>query len=426
MLDIKLIRNHPEIVKQSLEKRRDSEKISWLMKVIKLDANYLKLKQNVEELRRQRNEGSREINELQKQGKDIKKKVKELKEIPQRIKAIEDNLEKTKEEINHYMMRLPNILHDSVPYGKDDSENKEVKKWGKIPKISYELKSHGELIEDLGIGNFDKAAEVSGAGFHYMLGDLSVLNLALMQFAVDNLIKKGFTLVTPPLMLGRKAYEGVTDLKDFENVMYKIEGEDLYMIATSEHPMAALFMNEVIPEEKLPLKLCGLSPCFRREIGSRGVDTKGLFRSHQFWKIEQFIFCKPEDSWNHHEEIQQNSEELYEKLEIPYRAVNICTGDIGTVAAKKYDIEAWFPRQQAYKEVGSNSNCTDYQARRLNIKFIDKNGDRVLVHTLNNTAIATSRVLVAILENYQQKDSSVKIPKELQKFTGFDKIEKKS
>jgi seryl-tRNA synthetase len=215
-------------------------------------------------------------------------------------------------------------------------------------------------------------------------------------------------------MLNRKAYEGVTDLGDFENVMYKIDSEDLYMIATSEHPIAALYMNEVIAEEDMPLKMVGYSPCFRKEIGSHGVDTRGIFRVHQFWKIEQFIFCKPEDSWKHHEELIKNSEELFQALEIPYRVVNICTGDIGTVAAKKYDLEVWMPRQNAYKEACSCSNCTDYQARRLNIKYGKRgSGDLKLIHTLNDTAIATSRALVAIIENFQNEDGSIDIPKVL-------------
>lgn len=423
MLDIKLIREHPEIVKQNLEKRKDKEKINWLLKLIQLDKRYLKLKQNVEILRSQRNTASHEINELQKQGKDIKAKVKQIKEIPRLIEENEVKLQKAKEEIDYYMMRLPNILHESVPYGEDNNDNKEIRKWGVIPKFNFELKSHSELIESLEIGDFKKASEVSGAGFYYMSGKLSLLNLALMQFAIDHLVKKGFQLVIPPLMLNKKAYEGVTDLADFENVMYKIENEDLYLIATSEHPIAALFMNEIIPEDKLPIKICGISPCFRKEIGSHGVDTRGLFRVHQFWKIEQFIFCKPEDSWKYHEKLQKNSEELYQLLKIPHRVVNICTGDIGIIAAKKYDIEAWFPRQKEYKEVGSNSNCTEYQSRRLNIKFIDK-GNRAFVHTLNNTAIATSRALVAILENYQQKDGSIKIPEVLHKYTGFKEIKK--
>ena len=423
MLDVKLIRENPEIIKESLKKRKDKEKISWLKNIKNLDAEHTKLKKQSESLRHKRNNSSKEINELRKQGKNIKKKVEETKKIPGEIKRLEEKLNGIKLELNTYLYRLPNILHHSVPYGKDDSDNKETKKHGKITPANFKLKNHGDLIEELNLGNFEKASEVSGAGFHYMFGKLAQLNFSLMQFSMDFLEKKGFTPVIPPLMLRRKPYEGVTDLADFENVMYKLEEEDAYLIATSEHPIAALYMNETIPEEKLPIKLVGISPCFRREIGSKGVDTKGMFRTHQFWKVEQFIFCKPEDSWKHHEELQKNSEELYELLEIPYRVVNVCTGDIGIVAAKKYDTEAWFPRQAAYREVGSNSNCTDFQARRLNIKFVDKQGNRQLVHTLNNTAIATSRTIVALLENHQT-EKGIKIPKKLQKYTGFEEIKK--
>jgi len=222
-------------------------------------------------------------------------------------------------------------------------------------------------------------------------------------------------LVYPPLMMNRRSYEGVTDLADFENVMYKIEGEDLYMIATSEHPMVAMHMGEVLDEKDLPIKFCGISSCFRKEIGAHGVDTKGLFRMHQFNKVEQVVLCKPEDSWKFHGELQKNSEEMMKLLGIPFRVVNICTGDIGIVAAKKYDIEAWYPRAKTYREVGSNSNCTSYQAVRLNIRY-QKGEEREYVHTLNDTGIATSRIMVAILENYQQKDGSIKIPKALQKY----------
>ena len=424
MLDIKLLRETPAIVKKNLEKRRDKEKISWIQKIKSLDSENLKTKKQVEALRHKRNIVSEEINSLQKQGKDIREKIREIREIPEEIKRLEEKQKNAKQEIDHYMMRLPNILHKSVPYGKDEKGNAVVRKWGAAKKPKFDLKAHGEVIEMLEIGDFTKATEVSGAGFYYMFGKLAQLNLALMQFAVDNLVKKGFVLSVPPLMLRRKPYEGVTDLADFEKVMYKIENEDLYLIATSEHSIATYFMDETLPEENLPIRIAGFSPCFRKEIGSHGVDTRGLFRTHQFWKVEQFVFCAPKDSWKYHEEIQKNSEELYKKLKIPYRVVNVCTGDIGIVAAKKYDIEAWFPRQQAYREVGSNSNCTDYQARRLNIKFVDKKGDKSVLHTLNNTAIATSRALVAILENYQQKDGSIKIPAVLHRYTGFKTIEK--
>jgi len=422
MLDIKLFRESSKIIIKSLKKRKDSEKIKWLEDLIKKDEELRKAKIKIDSLRHKRNTINQQINKAKKLKKDTKQLIKKAKELPNKIKKLEEKYDKLNKKINFYLMRLPNILHESVPYGKDDSENVEIKKWGKTKKPAFKLKTHSEIIENLHIGDFRKAAEVSGAGLHYMKNDLAKLNMALMQFTIDVLTKKGYQLFIPPLMLRKKPYEGVTDLEDFENVMYKIENEDLYLIATSEHPIAAYFMNETLSEKDLPVKIVGMSPCFRKEIGSRGVDTKGLYRVHQFWKIEQFIFCKPEDSWKYHEELQKNSEELYKLLEIPFRVVNICTGDIGIIAAKKYDIEAWFPRQNKYGEVGSNSNCTDYQARRLNIKYINNKGEKQHIHTLNNTAIATSRTIVAILENFQQKDGSVKIPKVLHKYMNGIKV----
>lgn len=415
MLDIKFIRENPGIVKKSLEKRKDTEKVKWVDEIINIDSKWRSLKQEVDRLRHERNVITDEIMKLRKAGKNASQKINEAKDVPKKIKKIEEELEEIEKRRMYYLMRIPNVLHESVPYGKDDSGNVEGKKVGKIPKIKFELKSHGELVESLGIADFKRAAKISGTGFNYLKNELALLDLALQRFAIDFLIKKGYQLVYPPFMMNKKAYEGVTDLADFENVMYKIEGEDLYMIATSEHPMAAMFMNEVLDEKDLPIKFCGLSSCFRKEVGSHGVDTRGLFRMHQFNKVEQFIFCNPEDSWKFHKELQKNSEDMLKQLGIPFRVVNICTGDIGIVAAKKYDIEAWYPRSKKYMEVGSNSNCTSYQAVRLNIRY-QKGEEREYLHTLNNTGIATSRVMVAILENYQQKDGSVKIPKVLQKY----------
>ncbi|MEM4366151.1 MAG: serine--tRNA ligase, partial [Candidatus Woesearchaeota archaeon] len=290
-------------------------------------------------------------------------------------------------------------------------------------KPDFELKSHGELLEQWALGDFRRGAKISGAGFQFIKGKIALLDLALQQFAIQKLLKKGYTFVMPPMMMRRKPYEGVVSIADFENVMYKIEGEDLYAIATSEHPLVAQFLDEVLDERELPIRLCGLSACFRKEIGSHGVDTRGLFRVHQFNKVEQVIISKPEESWHLHEEMQRNAEELFESLEIPFRVVNCCTGDLGMVAAKRYDIEAWFPRQGKYAEVTSASNCTDYQAVGLNIRYQHgKEQKRDYVHTLNATAIATGRAIVAILENFQEKDGSVSVPKVLQKFTGFKKI----
>jgi seryl-tRNA synthetase len=421
MQDIKLVRENPEILKKDLERRRDPEKIKLLEEVREKDKEYRELLQETQKLRQKRNEISQEISKAKKEGKDVSKIMQEAKEIPDKIKKAEERQEQLKKEIESGLKRIPNIMHESVPYGKDDSENVQIRTWGKPEKKDFELISHGELAEKLGVADFKKAAEVAGAGFYYLMGDLALLNQALVSFAIDSMVKKGYQLIIPPLMLNREAYEGCVDLSDFENVMYKIEGQDMYLIATAEHPIAAMHMNEVINEKDLPLKYVGFSPCFRKEIGSHGVDTRGLFRVHQFWKVEQFIYCKPEDSWKYHEELIKNSEEMFQELEIPYRIVNICTGDLGIIAAKKYDLELWMSRQDAYKEACSCSNCTDYQARRLNIKYGKEGGERQLVHTLNNTAIATSRAMVAILENNQQKDGTLLIPKALQKYMGRKK-----
>jgi len=415
MLDIKFIRENPGAVRKNLEKRNDKEKLEWLDDLLKCDVEYRKLLQDNQKLRQRRNEITDEINSLRKQGMDFKDKVQEAKELPGKIKESDDKTAELKEKIDYYLMRIPNLLHESVPAGKDSNDNVVVKTWGSKPKFKFELKPHGELLQGLGLADFEKAAEVSGHGFYYLMGDIARLELAIVQFAVDLLVGKGYILVEPPFVLRRKPYEGVVDLSDFENVMYKIENEDLFLIATSEHPIGAMLMNETLDEKQLPLKFVGYSTCFRKEIGSHSIDTKGLFRVHQFNKVEQFIFCKPEDSWKFHEELLGNAETIFQKLKIPYRIVNICTGDIGTVAAKKYDVEAWFPRENLYREVISCSNCTAYQAARLNLKY-RKGEEKEFAHTLNSTAVATGRALRAIIENYQQEDGTIKVPAVLQKY----------
>ena len=424
MLYIRFIRDHPDAVRKDLQKRNDKEKLEWVGNLLENDREYRKLLQENQALRQGKNTITDEINKLKKQGLDFRAKVQEAKELPEKIKQSDETLQQLKEKIDYYLMRIPNILHDSVPAGKDANDNVVVKEWGDKPKFDFELKPHGELLQDLGMANFEKASEVSGHGFYYLMGDIARLELALVHFAVEILADKGFTLIEPPLMLRRKPYEGVTELEAFENVMYKIQDEDLYLIATSEHPIGAMLMNENLDEKQLPLKLAGYSPCFRKELGSHSIDTRGIFRVHHFNKVEQFIFCKPEDSWKFHEELLKNAEEIFQKLKIPYRVVNICTGDIGIVAAKKYDIEAWFPRENLYREVVSCSNCTAYQATRLNIKY-RKGEEKEYVHTLNSTAVATSRALRAIIENYQQKDGSIKVPSVLQKYMGKKVIGKK-
>ncbi len=422
MLDMKFIEENSSLVKKSLEKRGDKEKTAWVDEIVKKQGQWKELKEDNDKLRNKRNIITREINELKKQGKDIKVAVKEAKELPGKIEDSDKKLQELQDRIGFILQRLPNVLHPSVPVGKDDSENKEVRKWGK-PKQLEDIKSHGELLEERGLADFSRASKVSGTGFYFVKGDLVKLELALTSFAIDELAKKGFTLIAPPLMMRRKPYEGVVSLEDFENVMYKIDGEDSYLIATSEHPIGAMHMNEVFEENELPIKYAGVSSCFRKEIGSHGVDTRGLFRVHQFNKVEQFVFCKPSESWKMHEALLETAEELVKKLGIPYRVVCICTGDIGMIAAKKYDIEAWFPRQKKYGEIVSCSNCTDYQAVSLNIKYRKEGSDeKEYVHTLNSTAIATGRMMVAIIENYQNKDGTITVPESLQKYVGKKKI----
>jgi seryl-tRNA synthetase len=419
MLDIKMIREHPEVVKENLRKRGDMEKAAWVDELLALDDKWRDAKKQVEQLRHRRNLLSERIAELKRKDTDVSKELKETQQIPGEIKKIEEEMKTLEGKTKYILMRLPNILHDSVPVGKDDSENVEMKRWGNTEEHDFKPKSHIDLMVELGLLDLDRAAKVSGARFYYMKNEAVLLELALERFALDFLRGKGFMVIEPPFMIKKEPYEGVTSLADFEDTLYKIDGEDLYLIATSEHPMGAMFMNEVLPAEDLPLRCAGISPCFRKEAGAHGKDTKGIFRVHQFNKIEQFIFCKPKDSWSLHEELLANAEAIYQKLGVPYRVVNICTGDIGTVAAKKYDIEGWMPVQKMFRELVSCSNCTDYQARRLNIRYREKTGDKSeFVHTLNSTAIATTRTMVAIVENYQQRDGSIKIPKALVPYMG--------
>ena len=427
MLDIKLIRENPDLVRRNLERRQDPEKIRLLEEVIEYDRVWRSLTTKVNELRRRRNLISAEVARLKKEGRDASEKIREGERVQREIKKVEAERERYARLVRNGLMRLPNLLHESVPFGRDERDNVEIRRWGEPPKFNFKPKSHLEIALDLGLIDVERAGKVAGAGFLYLRDELVLLDYAIMRFAMDFLTKRGYRLVEPPFMIKRRPYEGVTALEDFEDVLYKIEGEDLYLIATSEHPMAAMFMDEVLNKDDLPIKLVGVSPCFRKEVGTHGKYTKGLFRMHQFNKVEQFIFCLPEDSWKFHEELQRNSEEMYQALGLHYRVVNVCTGDIGTIAAKKYDIEVWMA-DGVYREIGSNSNCTDYQARRLNIRYREKEGQppKGYVHTLNNTALATSRTMMAILEQYQQEDGSVIIPKVLRPYmNGLKKIEKK-
>jgi seryl-tRNA synthetase len=410
MIPIDVIRRTPELVEASLKKRGDEAKVRLLQEIIDKDNSWRRLLGQVELLRNRRNTLTREVDAARKAGGDFKKLVEEAKLISGDIKQHEDAVEAFRAVIDQSLLMLPNILHESVPDGASSDDNVEIRSWGEKKK-SPGLKHHGEYAVSLGGADFERAVKISGAGFYILKGQLALMDLALMRLAVDYLTKKGYVLVEPPFLMRRKPYEGVTDMADFESVMYKIDGDELYLIATSEHPIAAMHMNETFEERDLPLKYCGISACFRREIGKHGLDERGLFRVHQFNKIEQFIYCRPEDSWAYHEELIGNAEEITKMLGIPYRVVNVCTGDIGTVAANKYDLEGWSPREGKYIELMSCSNCTTYQSARLGIKYVS-GGKKEYVHTLNSTEIATARMLRLILENYQ-RDNCLEVPKVL-------------
>jgi seryl-tRNA synthetase len=420
MLDIKLIRENPEFVKNNLMKRGKPENSKMLDALVDLDREWRQSLTKLNDLRHERKLMTSEIAALKKTGKDAGSKVEKAKALDSEVTSMEKEVAKVEEKTRDYLMRLPNLLHETVPVGEDENDNVQIRSWGVIPKFDFAVKNHIDLGLNLDIIDVERAGKVTGSRFFYLKREGVLLDMALMSFALEEITKKGYLPVEPPYLMRREPYEGVTALSDFEDVLYKIENEDLYLIATSEHPMAAMFMNEVLKEEDLPLKLAGISACFRKEAGVHGKDTRGIFRTHQFNKIEQFVFCKPEESWELHEELIHNAEELVQKLGLPYRVVNVCTGDIGTVAAKKYDLEAWMPAQNAYREIVSCSNCTDYQARRLGIRYREKEGapPKGFLHTLNSTAIATGRTIVAILENFQQEEGTVFVPEVLRKYMG--------
>ena len=419
MLDMKVIRETPDIVKESM--RRRNMDTSPVDAVLQLDKEWRDVLTEGNALRHRKNVLAQEIKELKKKGEDISEKIKESKELPQKIKSLKERENELQSTINGTMLEIPNLLHESVPDGVDDTDNEEVRRWGAFSEYDFELKSHVDVMENLNLLDTDRAGKVAGSRFYYLKNEAVLLDMALIQMALQHLREKGFQLMETPYMLNRKAVKGCVDMSAFEDVLYKIENEDLYLTATSEHTLASYHMDEIVEQEELPLRYAGFSACFRKEAGAHGKDTKGVFRSHQFNKVEQFIFSTPEQSWDEHELLLQNAEEIFQKLQIPYRVVNVCTGDLGGVAAKKYDIEAWMPKQQMFREVVSCSNCTDYQARELNVRYRapEKN---IFVHTLNSTALATSRAMVAIFENFQQEDGSVVVPEVLRGFMGIDVI----
>lgn len=419
MLDVKFVRENPQIVKENLKRRGDEVKIPWVDELLENDRRWRSLRTEADTLRSKRNKLTEQIAQARRQGQDASQLVRDAEQIPGQIKTLEKENGDLDSKIANTLMQLPNIMHESVPVGTDENDNVEVRKWGKPPEFNFKPKDHIDLATHLGLLDLERAAKVAGARFYYLRGDLVKLNHALISLALDFCEMKGYKLAQPPYLLRREAVGGAVALSDFEDVIYKVEGEDLYLLATSEHALLAQHMDEILDGKNLPLRYGGVSPCFRKEAGAHGKDTKGIFRVHQFEKVEQFVFCKPEQSWDEHENLVAIAEEFFQMLKIPYRVVNVCTGDLGTVAAKKYDLEAWLPGQGKYRELVSCSNCTTYQAVRSKVRFRDRPDEPTKwVHTLNSTLVATERALVAILENYQTKDGSITIPETLQVYMG--------
>lgn len=424
MIDIELIRENPEKVKETIKKKFQEKKIDLVNNAKNKDEEWRKLKQEIDSLRAKRNKLSQEINKLKKEGKNADKVLKEVKGIPDKISKIEDKAENLKSEIRNILINLPNEMNDAVPIGKDDSENVELKKIGEPEEKNFEVKSHGEIAEELGIADFDSSARVAGNGFYYLEGDLALLNQALIRYGIETMTARGFRYVETPLMLREEIIDQVTDLNDKEQQIYLIKDEPMALIGTSEHSLIGRFAGQTINDSKLPIKNTSYSMCFRKEIGSHGIDEKGIFRTHQFNKIEMVVICRPEESMQFFQDMQDITVDIFKNLEIPVRVLGICSGDLGDLKHIQVDIEAWSPRKKEYFEVGSCSNLTSAQARKLNIKA-SKGGEKYIPHTLNNTAIATSRALVAIIENFQQKDGSIKIPKVLQPYMNGKKVIKK-
>jgi len=422
MIDMNFLRENPEKVKENLKKKFQIEKIPLVDEILKIDGKWRKLKYDEDKLRSERNKISKQIADEMKAGKkkEAEKLKKEAKEIPEMIEKTEEKRKKLEEEIKLILYKLPNIIHDSVPIGKDENENVEIKKFGE-PKIpNYEIFNHAELAEKFGGVDFDTARKTSGNGFYYLRGDLSRLHSALISFAKDYMIEKGFEFIIPPFMIRSEVVDGVMSFQEKGNMMYKMEGEDLYLIGTSEHSLIGMFINKNLNGKNLPYKITGVSPCFRKEVGAHGIEEKGFYRVHQFEKQEMIVLCDPEESYEWYEKMLELSVEVFRQIGIPVRILECCSGDLADLKAKSADVEAWSPRQKKYFEVGSCSNLTDAQARRLNIRA-EKSGKTYFVHTLNNTVVASPRALIALMENFQEKDGSIAVPKVLQPYMGGKK-----
>ncbi|HOW29322.1 MAG TPA: serine--tRNA ligase [archaeon] len=416
MLELKFIRENTKKVKENIKKKGKDFLLPLVDELISLDEEYRKGIILANDLKHQRNSVTENIALNKQKGLPVDDLLEKARQLPEKIKVVDEKQKELYEKIIDIQKKIPNIISKKTPIGKDDTENKEIKRFGEPEKKDFPIINHGEIAEKLNVADFEAARNVSGKGFYYLKGDLALLNRALINYAQDFLNKKGYIYVLPPQMINKRACEGSVDFSFFKDMAYKIEGEDLYLIATSEHPLISMFVDKTIDEEKLPIKMFSFSSCFRKEIGSHGLDERGLFRLHQFDKVEQIIICKPEDSEKAYDELLKNTVKLFTSLELPTRTLEICTGDLGDLKYRSADVEVWSPRNNKYIEVASCSNLTSAQAVRLNIKAKTKQGEKYYVHTLNDTAVATSRALVAILENHQTKEGTIKIPKVLQKY----------
>jgi seryl-tRNA synthetase len=412
MLDIKLIRDNPDIIRNNIRLRfQEEEKLPIMDEVVDADSRWRESLDRLNNLRHQRNVLSDTIKTMRTAGQDAREQIESSGQLGKEIRQLEEDVKASKEALDRGMLRLPNIAHESVPQGTGEEDNVEIRTWGGKPKFGFPVKDHIDIGRELDLFDLEKAASVSGARWYYLKNQAVLLQMALMRFAMGKLVDHGFTPVYPPAMIRERVMEGAGFLPDGREDIYKIEGEDLFAVGTSEQALAGLHDGEIVEVGQLPLRYGGVSPCFRTEVGSHGRDTKGIFRVHQFEKVEMFAFTLPENSWQEHEEMLVIAEDILKDLRVPYRVVNVCTGELSSVVAKRYDIEAWLPGQEKYREVVSCSNCTDYQARRLGIRYRKAPGEPTsFVHTLNSTALASSRTLIAVLENYQTADGRVVVP----------------
>lgn len=428
MIDIKLLRENPDLVKENIKKKFQDDKLKLVDEVLDLDEKLRSFKTEGDNLRSKRNKTSKEIGALMAQGKkDAAEDAKKLvKDINDKLEHIEADTEKFAAEVKKRMQVIPQIIDDTVPIGKDDSENVEIEKYGDPVVPDYEVPYHIDIMESFDGVDLDAARETSGAGFYYLRGDIARLHSAILSYARDFMIDRGYTYYIPPFMIRSDVVTGVMSFSEMEDMMYKIEGEDLYLIGTSEHSMIGKFINTITEEEKMPLRMTSYSPCFRKEVGAHGIEERGVYRIHQFEKQEMVIICKPEDSKKFYDELWNNTVDFFRSLEIPVRTLECCSGDLADLKVKSCDVEAWSPRQKKYFEVGSCSNLGDAQARRLGIRLRGDDGT-YFAHTLNNTVVAPPRMLIAFLENLLQEDGSVRIPEPLQMYMGGkDKIEPKN